>query len=71
MAKRISRRQDPIVRMIDDALQPDWSWSQYEASSVVSELQRAEAEIAKLVGSEPARAVALYETLLEACDATV
>jgi len=56
--------------MIDAALQPDWSYSQYEAASVVYELQRAEAEIAKVVISEPARAVALYETLLDACDAT-
>jgi hypothetical protein len=57
--------------MIEAALQPDWSYSQYEAASVVYELHRAEAEIAKLVGSDPARAVALYETLLEACDVTV
>jgi hypothetical protein len=56
--------------MIDAALQPDWSYSQYEAASVVYGLQQAEAEIAKLVGSDPTRAVALYETLLEACDAT-
>ena len=70
MARLRTNRQDPIVRMIDAALQPDWFYSQYEAASVVYDFQRAEAEIAKLVGSDPTRAVALYETLLEACDAT-
>ena len=57
--------------MIDAALQPDWSYSQYETASIIYELQRAEAEVAKLVGSDPARAVALYEKLMDACEATV
>jgi hypothetical protein len=52
---------------IEAALQPGRYISYNDGDSFVGNLQRVEAEITKLVGSEPARAVTLYETFMAGC----
>jgi hypothetical protein len=63
------KRRDPMESLIESALQPGRFIGWNEGFSFVSELSRLEREIAKLVASEPARAVTLYETFLAACNA--
>ena len=63
------KRRDPMDLMIEDAFQPGRFIGWNEGFSFVSDLSRLEREIAKLVASEPGRAVALYETFLAACNA--
>jgi hypothetical protein len=55
--------------MIEDAFQPGRFIPYHAGYSFVSNLRRAADEIAKLVASEPARAVTLYETFLAGCNA--
>jgi len=69
MAKRKAMRQDPMDRMIEGAFQPGRFISYHAGYSFVCDLQRAEAEIAELVATDPARAVTLYETFLAGCNA--
>jgi hypothetical protein len=63
------KRRDPMESLIESALQPGRFIGWNEGFSFVSDLSRLEREIAKLVASEPARAVMLYETFLAACNA--
>ena len=65
---RLRKRRDPMDSMIESALQPGRFVGWDEGFSFVSDLSRLEREIAKLVASEPARAVALYETFIAACN---
>jgi hypothetical protein len=69
MAKRGAQRRDPMEEMIEKAFQPGRFIHYNEGYSFVSDLRRAAEEIAKLVASEPARAVVLYETFLAGCNA--
>ncbi|HZL55899.1 MAG TPA: hypothetical protein VFC21_02390 [Bryobacteraceae bacterium] len=68
MAKSRKRR-DPLDSMIEDAFQPGDFISYYDDYSFVEDLRGLEAKIVKLTGSDPPRAVALYETLLAGCNA--
>lgn len=63
------KRRDPLDGMIESALEPGRFVGWNEGFSFVSHLRHCESEIAKLAASHPARAVALYETFLAACDA--
>lgn len=63
------KRRDPMDGSIEDALQPGRYIGWNEGFSFVADLIHCETEIAKLTVSDPARAVALYETFLAACDA--
>jgi Family of unknown function (DUF6880) len=69
MAKRKAMRQDPLDRMIEGAFQPGRFILYHAGYSFVSDLRRAETEIAELVAADPARAVTLYETFLAGCNA--
>ena len=64
---RPRKRRDQIENMIESALQPGRFVGWNEGSSFVSDLSSVEAETAKVTASEPARAVALYETFLAGC----
>src|SRR5258708_6056924 len=68
MAKRGPQRRDPMEGMIEKAFQPGRFIHYNEGYSFVGDLRRAADEIANLVASEPARAVALYETFLAGCN---
>jgi hypothetical protein len=63
------KRRDPMELMIEDAFQPGDFISYYDDYSFVEDLRSLEVEIAKLTGSDPARAVTLYETLMAGCSA--
>ena len=65
--KRRATKTDPLEQEIEAALQPG-SFIKYGGGwAFVEGLDRAEEKIASLVRSEPARAVALYETFLAGC----
>ena len=67
MTRKRRPQGDPIEHEIELALNPG-AFIPYDASfSFVSELDGVAAEIAKLISSDPARAVSLYETFLAAC----
>ena len=55
--------------MIEDAFQLGDFISYYDDYSFVEDLRGLEAKIVKLTGSDPTRAVTLYETLLAGCNA--
>lgn len=58
---------DPIEHEIELALNPGAFIPDRTCFSFVSDLDEVAAKIAKLVGSDPVRAVTLYETFLAAC----
>jgi len=58
---------DPVERQIELAFQPGVYIHDRVCFSFVSGLEEIAADIAKLVGAEPARAIALYETLMAGC----
>jgi hypothetical protein len=62
-------RRDPMDRMIESAFQPGRFIPYHGGYSFVSDLRRAEAEIAELMATDPARVVTLYETFLAGCHA--
>jgi hypothetical protein len=62
------KRRDPMDSTIESALEPGNFIGWNEGFAFVSDLSGVEREIAKLVASEPARAVTLYETFLAACN---
>ena len=67
MTRKRRPQGDPIEYEIELALNPG-VFIPYGASfSFVSEFEEIAAKIAKLVSSDPARAVTLYETFLAAC----
>jgi hypothetical protein len=61
------KRRDPMDLMIESALQTGRFIGWNEGFSFVSELRQCGSEIAKLTASQPARAVALFETFIAAC----
>jgi hypothetical protein len=65
------RRADPIESQIELALNPGAFISDWECPSFVSGLEEVAAKIAKLAGTGPVRATALYETFLAGCYAKV
>jgi hypothetical protein len=68
MTRRRAQRTDPMERTIEAGLQPGWFIPWSAGFSFVSDLRRVEEEIAQLVGAEPERAVALYETFIAGCN---
>jgi hypothetical protein len=68
MSKRKARSRDRIHSRIEDALEPGVFIPWSAGSSFVSDLREAEAEIAKLVETNPTRAAELYETFLAGCN---
>jgi hypothetical protein len=68
MAARKSNRQDPMDRMIEKGLMPGAFIPWDGVFSLVSDLRSVEEEIAKLIDSDPARAVILYETFMAGCN---
>jgi len=64
----MTKRCDPMDRVIESALQPRRfiGWSQ--GAAFVSGLEDLKREIAALTASSPARAVVLYETFIAACN---
>ena len=67
MTARARARRDPLEREIETALDPGHFIGDRVSYSFVSDLELVGAELASLVGSEPARAVALYEAFLAGC----
>lgn len=64
---RRSAKADRFEQEIEGALQPDYFITYGASGSFVEDLDRVEERIARLVGSAPGRAVALYETFLAGC----
>ena len=67
MTPRRCAKADPIEQVIERALNPGAFISDGGCFSFVSDLDEVAAKIAKLTRSDPARAVALYETFLAGC----
>jgi len=67
MTKSRRRGVDPVEREIEIALAPGRFIPDRACFSFVSDLDEVAATIAKLIPSEPARAVRLYETFLAGC----
>ncbi|MGH2704520.1 MAG: DUF6880 family protein [Actinomycetota bacterium] len=67
MTGRARRAADPLERRIEAALDPRRFVSDRACSSFVGDLDDVEAEIAQLIPSEPARAIALYEAFIAGC----
>jgi hypothetical protein len=67
-ANDMTKRRDPMDRVVESALQPGRfiGWDQGDA--FVSGLENLEREIAALTASSPARAAALYEAFIAACN---
>src|SRR2546429_400618 len=65
---RGTQRRDPMERTIEAALQPGHYIGWDAGYAFVSGLRQAEGEVARLAASEPARAVALYETFIAGCN---
>jgi hypothetical protein len=68
MTKRRAQRRDPMDNVIESALQPGRFIGWNEGVSFVSDLSHLEGEIQKIVASDPARAVTLYETFIAVCN---
>jgi hypothetical protein len=68
MTNRKTRRRDPMDRTIEAAFQPGHYIGWNAGYAFVSDLRQAEREIARLVASDPVRAVALYETFIAGCN---
>jgi hypothetical protein len=60
-------RRDGLERQIEAALDPGAFVADRYCFSFVSDLEEVEREIVRLVETEPARAVALYEAFLAGC----
>ena len=69
MKPRGRGKTEPIEREIERALRPGAFIRDGECFSFVSGLEQVAATIDKLIATEPARAVALYETFLAGCHA--
>jgi hypothetical protein len=67
MKSKPRRGPDPIERQMELALQPGAFISDGACFSFVHRLDEVEATIRKLIGTDPVRATALYETFLAAC----
>lgn len=67
MSRKSGQQPDPLGRELECALLPDRYVSYSACYGFVSNLEKIEAQIAKLILSEPDRAVSLYETFHAAC----
>lgn len=67
MTQKRRRQGDPIEHEIELVLNPGTFIPDRACFSFVSDLDEVATKIAKLVSSDPARAVTLYETFLAAC----
>ncbi|MBI5445807.1 MAG: hypothetical protein HY900_31900 [Deltaproteobacteria bacterium] len=67
MSRQRNRRPDPAEPQIERALHPGRFIAYAGVSSFVEGLEEVQAEIAKRVEGEPARAASLYETFLAGC----
>ena len=67
MTRKHRTKADPIEHEIERMLNPGAFISDRACFSFVSDLDEVAAKIANLTGSDPARAVALYETFLAGC----
>jgi hypothetical protein len=67
MTARARARRDRLEREIEIALDPSRFITDRASYSFVGDLELVDAELVSLVGSEPARAVALYEAFLAGC----
>ncbi|CAN5909832.1 hypothetical protein BH23ACT10_BH23ACT10_20970 [soil metagenome] len=63
----MSRRADPLERQIEATLEPDRFVSDRACFSFVCDLEEVEGEVARLVETEPTRAVAVYQAFLAGC----
>ena len=68
MTKRRAVRRDPMDSNIQSALQPGHFIGWNDGFSFVSYLCQVEDEIAKVVRTDPARGVTLYETFIAGCN---
>lgn len=68
---RALARRDRLEREIETALDPGRFISDRGSYSFVADLELVDADLAALVGSEPARAVALYAAFLAGCYETI
>ncbi|MBI4763424.1 MAG: hypothetical protein HY787_02305 [Deltaproteobacteria bacterium] len=67
MSTQRHRKLDPVELQIERALQPNRFITYPECSAFVDGIEAVQAEIARLVEGEPARAAFLYETFLAGC----
>lgn len=67
MTRKSSSKRDRIEHPIESALNPGVFIVERACFSFVSDLQQVAAKIATLTGTEPSRAVDLYETFLAGC----
>jgi hypothetical protein len=67
MSRRSRAKSDPIEQAIERAMNPGAFIPDRACFSFVSKLDDVAAEITRLIDSDPARAVALYEAFLAAC----
>ena len=67
MTTRARARRDRLEREIEAALDPGQFIGDRACFSFASDLEQVEEELAKLVGTAPARAVTLYEAFLAGC----
>lgn len=67
MARKRRVKIDPIEQGIELSLNPDAFISYHACESFVSDLEEVSDSIGKFTASDPARAVALYETFLAGC----
>jgi hypothetical protein len=71
MTRKRRPHGDPIEQEVELALDPGAFIPDDACFSLVSDLDEVATKIAKLVGSDPARAVTWYETFLVACELTI
>ena len=64
----MTKRRDPMDRVIESALQPERFIGWNQGGAFVSGLEDLERGIAALTASSPARAAALYEAFIAACN---
>ena len=64
----MTKRRDPMDRVIESALQPGRFIGLSQGGAFVSGLEDLERGIAALTASSPARAAALYEAFIAACN---
>jgi tetratricopeptide (TPR) repeat protein len=66
-SRKPGRKRDPIELQMEIALDPGYFVSDRACYSLVRALEEVAAEVGKLTGTDPVRAVALYETFLAGC----
>lgn len=67
MTRRARRAADPLDREIEAAFDPGRFVPDWACFSFVTDLAEVEDEIARLIATSPARAIALYEAFLAGC----